>query len=105
MQEIKSKFIPRLEEWPKGQISAATPANIFAKGAKTVKIDRMLAQANIILGHAGVSRDNPDFYALTVMNYILGGGGFSSRLMEEIRNKKGLAYSVYSFFDPRSSGR
>jgi zinc protease len=100
LQEIKSKFIPRLEKWPKGQISAATPANVFAKGPKTVKIDRMLAQANIILGHAGVSRDNPDFYALTVMNYILGGGGFSSRLMEEIRNKKGLAYSVYSFFDP-----
>lgn len=100
LQEIKSKVIPRLEKWPRGQISAATQANVFAKGPKTVKIDRMLAQANIILGHAGVSRDNPDFYALTVMNYILGGGGFSSRLMEEIRNKKGLAYSVYSFLDP-----
>jgi zinc protease len=100
LQEIKSQFIPRLEKWPKGQISGATQANVFAKGPKTVKIDRMLAQANIILGHAGVSRDNPDFYALTVMNYILGGGGFSSRLMEEIRNKKGLAYSVYSFLDP-----
>jgi len=65
-----------------------------------VKIDRRLTQANIILGHAGVSRENPDYYALTMMNYILGGGGFSSRLMEEVRNKRGLAYSVHSFFDP-----
>jgi zinc protease len=64
-----------------------------------VKIDRDITQANIILGHIGVSRENPDFYALTVMNYILGGGGFSSRLMEEIRNKRGLAYSVATFFD------
>jgi zinc protease len=99
-EEVKSKLIPGLEKWPKGKVSDAPVPNVFAKGPKTVKIDRMLAQANIILGHAGVSRDNPDFYALTVMNYILGGGGFSSRLMEEVRNKRGLAYSVYSFFEP-----
>ena len=72
----------------------------FAKETKTVKIDRGITQANIIIGQAGVSRDNPDYYALTVMNYILGGGGFSSRLVEEIRNRRGLAYSVASFFDP-----
>ena len=99
-EEIRSKFVPRLEKWPQGQISDAPLANVFAKEPKRVKIDRMLTQASIILGQAGVSRENPDYYALTVMNYILGGGGFSSRLMEEIRNKKGLAYSVNSFFDP-----
>jgi zinc protease len=99
-EEVKTKLIPGLEKWPKGKVSDAPVPNVFAKGPKTVKIDRMLTQANIILGHAGVSRDNPDFYALTVMNYILGGGGFSSRLMEEVRNKRGLAYSVYSFFEP-----
>ena len=99
-EEVKAKLLPRLEKWPKGKISDAPVQNVFAKGPKTVKIDRRLTQANIILGHAGVSRENPDYYALTMMNYILGGGGFSSRLMEEIRNKKGLAYSVHSFFDP-----
>jgi zinc protease len=99
-EEVKAKLLPRLEKWPKGKISDAPVQNVFAKGPKTVKIDRRLTQANIILGHAGVSRENPDYYALTMMNYILGGGGFSSRLMEEIRNKKGLAYSVYSYFDP-----
>ena len=99
-EEVKTKVIPRLEKWPPGKIVDALVKNDFAKGPKTVKIDRMLAQASIILGHAGVSRDNPDFYAITVMNYILGGSGLSSRLMEEVRNKRGLAYSVNSFFEP-----
>jgi len=63
-------------------------------------IDRQISQANIVLGSPGISRGNPDFYALSVMNYILGSGGFASRLLEEIRNKRGLAYSVESFFDP-----
>ncbi|HYA87140.1 MAG TPA: pitrilysin family protein [Nitrospirota bacterium] len=67
---------------------------------KTVvqKIDKDVAQANIELGHIGISRENPDFYAVSVMNYILGGGGFSSRLMDNIRDNKGLAYDVHSAF-------
>jgi zinc protease len=98
--EIKTKLISRLEKWPIGGIPKSSFSTTFEKEQKTFKIDRPITQANIILGHGGVSRDNPDFYALTVMNYILGGGGFASRLMEEIRNKRGLAYSVASFFDP-----
>jgi zinc protease len=67
---------------------------------KTVvkKIDKDVAQANIDMGHIGISRENPDFYAVVVMNYILGGGGFSSRLMDNIRDNKGLAYDVHSGF-------
>ena len=98
--EVKTKLLPRFEKWPMGEIPKSLFSTTFEKEQKTVKIDRPIMQANIILGHAGVSRDNPDYYALTVMNYILGGGGFSSRLVEEIRNKRGLAYSVASFFDP-----
>ncbi len=99
-KEIKSRLIPRLEKWSTGEISKVPFVTTFEKEQKTVKINRPITQANIILGNAGVSRENPDFYALTVMNYILGGGGFASRLMEVIRNKRGLAYSVASFFDP-----
>ena len=99
-EEIKTKLMPRLEKWPMGEVPALRFITNFEKEQKTVKINRPITQANIILGQAGVSRENPDFYALTVMNYILGGGGFASRLMEEIRNKRGLAYSVASFFDP-----
>ena len=50
------------------------------------------------MGHLGISRDNPDYYAVSVMNYLLGGGGFSSRLMQSVRDKMGLAYDVHSFF-------
>ncbi|MFZ0050540.1 MAG: pitrilysin family protein [Desulfobaccales bacterium] len=67
---------------------------------KVVLIDRDISQANIILGNLGINRQNPDFYACQVMNYILGGGGFSSRLMDEIREHRGLAYSVSSSFSP-----
>lgn len=98
-EEVKTKLLPSLSKWPRSEIPKILFKTSFAKESKTVKIDRGITQANIIIGHAGVSRDNPDYYALTVMNYILGGGGFSSRLVEEIRNKRGLAYSVGSFFD------
>jgi zinc protease len=99
-EEIRTKLLPRLEKWPMGDIPKSSFNTTFEKEQKTIKINRPISQANIILGHEGVSRDNPDYYALTVMNYILGGGGFASRLMEEIRNKRGLAYSVASYFDP-----
>ncbi len=99
-EDLKGKLIPRLEKWPLGEIPKLPFTSKFEKEQKTVKINRPITQANILLGHAGVSRGNPDFYAITVMNYILGGGGFASRLMGEIRNKRGLAYSVGSFFDP-----
>jgi zinc protease len=99
-EEVKAKLVPHLTKWPAGEIPEVPFQSSFASGPKAVKVDRAITQANIILGQAGVSRGNPDFYALTVMNYILGGGGFSSRLMQEIRNQRGLAYSVASFFDP-----
>jgi zinc protease len=97
-QEITQALDQALRGWSKGVASAppAAPSRIGA--AQTVRIDKDLTQANIILGHAGVPRGHPDYYALQVMNYILGGGGFSSRAMDSIRNERGLAYSVYSFF-------
>ena len=65
------------------------------------KIDKHITQANIAMGNVGISRENPDFYACTIMNYILGGGGFTSRLMDNIRDNKGLAYDVHSGFTPQ----
>ena len=100
-EEVDKQIIGRLAVWPRSTtIPAEHFSTTFAEGPKIEKIDRDITQANIIIGHQGIRRDNPDFYALTVMNYILGGGGFGSRLMDEIRVKRGLAYSVGSFFDP-----
>jgi zinc protease len=57
-------------------------------------------QAHIAMGMTAISRNNPDYFPLLVGNYILGGGGFVSRLMSEVREKRGLAYSVFSYFAP-----
>ncbi|WP_428983950.1 M16 family metallopeptidase [Rhodoferax potami] len=58
------------------------------------------AQAHVLVGQPGFKRNDPDFFALTVGNHVLGGGGFTARLTEEVREKRGLTYSVYSFFAP-----
>ncbi|APW39274.1 peptidase M16 [Rhodoferax koreense] len=65
-----------------------------------IRIPFASAQAQVFIGQPGFKRDDPDFFALTVGNYILGGGGFVSRLTEEVREKRGLSYSVYSYFAP-----
>ena len=60
-------------------------------------------QSNIVQGKPVLTRDDPDYFALYVGNHILGGSGFSLRLMQEIRENRGLSYSVYSFFVPMES--
>ena len=58
------------------------------------------AQAQVSIGQPGIARNDPDFFPLFVGNYILGGGGFVSRLTTEVREKRGLTYSVFSYFAP-----
>jgi zinc protease len=58
------------------------------------------AQAHVLIGQPGYKRTDPDYFALQVGNYTLGGGGFVSRLTTEVREKRGLSYSVYSYFSP-----
>ncbi len=74
---------------------AALPAK------NTVRIDHPATQAHIHLGLPALRRGDPDTIPLLVGNYILGGGGFVSRLMKEVREKRGYAYSVYSYFQPQ----
>ena len=76
---------------PVGEISALTaPAE--------QNIPFASAQAHVLIGQPGFQRRDPDFLALLVGNHILGGGGFVSRLTNEVREKRGLSYSVYSYF-------
>ena len=77
----------------------APPAPTVGPGLHPVLIDQNVAQVTAVLGFGGVERSNPDYYKLQVMNHILGGGGLTSRLMREVRSKKGLAYGVGSGFD------
>lgn len=69
-----------------------------AGGVKVITIDKDITQANISLGHKGIARANPDYYTVSVMNYILGGGGFASRMMRVIRDEMGLTYGISSSF-------
>lgn len=67
----------------------------------TFVLNRQVPQSVAIFGLPGLSRKDPDFYAAYVMNHILGGGSFSSWLYDEVREKRGLAYSIYSYLQPR----
>lgn len=86
------------------ELPAGTPAPELAQPAlperSVERIAHPSAQAHILVGMPGLSREDPDYYPLLVGNYILGGGGFVSRLTEQVREKRGLAYSVYSHFNP-----
>jgi zinc protease len=97
-REISQALNQALRGWSKGTERTAPPPPSTIGAPQTIRLTKELTQANIILGHGGVPRNHPDYYAIQVMNYILGGGGFSSRAMDSIRNERGLAYSVYSFF-------
>lgn len=68
--------------------------------AVTRIIAHQAKQAHILIGAPGIRRDDPDFFPLYVGNHMLGGGGFVSRITDEVRQKRGLAYSAYSFFSP-----
>lgn len=89
-----------MSEWKTVQTDAAQSPPSLKRRTKrhAALIDMDITQANVILGNYGISRGDPDFYPLSVMNYILGGGGFSSRMDMIIRDKMGLAYDVHTHF-------
>ena len=86
---------PAITKLPELQRSAVEPLM-----QREVQIPFDSQQAHIAMGMTAVTRSNPDYFPLLVGNYILGGGGFVSRLMAEVREKRGLAYSVSSYFAP-----
>jgi zinc protease len=75
-------------------------ATMAPKGGQTIVERRDVPQSQVMFGEAGLARSDPDYYAAYVVNHVLGGGGFTSLLTEEVREKRGLAYSVYSYLYP-----
>lgn len=86
---------PAIAALPEFQRSPAEP---LSQREAQVPFDSQ--QAHIAMGMTAIARNNPDYFPLLVGNYVLGGGGFVSRLMGEVREKRGLAYSVFSYFAP-----
>lgn len=97
-EELGGLIEKYLSDWAPAEIPSPklTAPRSAKPGLRT--IDRDLTQATILMGHLGVPRLHPDYYSLQVMNYILGGGGFSSRMMDRLRDQLGLTYGVYSSF-------
>jgi zinc protease len=102
--DVTAEELGRLLDLAFGDLPAtSTPvalATSAPRGGQTIFERRDVPQSQVIFGEAGLRRDDPDYYAAYVANHILGGGGFTSLLTEEVREKRGLAYSVYSYLYP-----
>lgn len=88
-----------------GKLQQGKPADILPdvsalQESKNVKVEHPSSQTHILIGQPGMRRGDPDYFALYVGNHILGGSGLVARLSNEIREKRGLSYSTYSFFLP-----
>ena len=83
-----------------GEPASALPAVSDLPVAQDQRIGHPSSQTHILIGQPGMRRDDPDYFALYVGNHVLGGGGLVSRLSNEVREKRGLSYSVYSYFLP-----
>ncbi len=88
-------------ELPPGGASAQIPPVTLQIQASELRIPHPATQSHILMGEPGMTRTDPDYFTLYVGNYVLGGGGFVSRLMDVVREKNGMAYSIYSYFLPQ----
>jgi predicted Zn-dependent peptidase len=99
----RAQMIEQLEQlfsnWPfEGRIPPPIPANPqFAKPGVYI-VNKEVNQGRVTMMLPGIKRDHPDYFAIQVMNRVLGGGGFTSRIMNRVRSDEGLAYSAYSSF-------
>lgn len=87
-------------DMPAGEHAPALPEVKPLTESKTIRIDFPSSQSHLLMGQLGISRGDPDYFTLYVANHPFGGSGFASRLVDEVREKRGLAYSVYSYFLP-----
>lgn len=99
-EAIAAQLSAALPASPANLTQASLPPVVLPK-AQTIKLPHSAAQSHVHIGLPAVRRGDPDYFALLVGNYTLGGGGFASRLMNEVREKRGYAYSVSSYFSPQ----
>lgn len=99
----KEDILARLEKatqgWAKGERMPDPPAPTASITPGVYRVEKDIPQGKVYLGHRGVTRDHPDYFPLLIMNDVLGGGGFTSRLMSRIRSDEGLSYGVRSSWD------
>lgn len=96
-ESLAEKIIGKL---PEGKQADSLPGVDALTAASSMHYEFPSSQTHILMGQPGIHRKDKDYFVLYVANHILGGSGFGSRIMEEIREKRGLAYSSYSYFTP-----
>lgn len=98
-EEIIKKLKTVFADWKKGDIQFPEVPSIERRYEKSVNyVYKDVNQASVIMGHLGIHRKSPDYFPVMIMNFILGGGSFSSRIPSRIRSDEGLAYSAFSAF-------
>ena len=99
--QVGSLLASHFADWKAADLPDFSWPDLPEREARQVNLNKEVTQANIMIGHSGIARSHPDYYAVLIMNHILGGGGFGSRLMDRIREEQGYAYSVGSYFSAR----
>jgi zinc protease len=99
-QNAESMANNLLDALPEGEPLADLPEPVASGSAQTVKTDYPSEQTHIFAGQLGMRVNDPDYFPLYVGNHTLGGSGLVSRIMEEVREKRGFAYNAYSYFIP-----
>lgn len=95
---VKSSLEKAFASWSKGEAPQATVPGTSNPSPGVYQIEKDISQTNLRFGHLGIDRRNPDRHALRIMNHILGGGGFTSRMVGKVRSDSGWAYSVGTTF-------
>ncbi|MFQ5588390.1 MAG: M16 family metallopeptidase, partial [Nitrospiria bacterium] len=101
----KTAMIAKLEKafagWAQKKVDFPPVAPVRERMTGAIyKVDKAIPQTQVRIGHLGIKQKNPDFFALSIMNDVLGSGGLNSRLFQDVRTRQGLAYSVGSALRP-----
>ncbi|MCF6159585.1 MAG: insulinase family protein [wastewater metagenome] len=100
-EEIIKKLHDVFAGWKKGRVQFPVIPKVERQYEREVHyVYKDINQSNILMGHLGIQRKDPDYFPVMIMNFILGGGSFKARIMSRIRSDEGLAYSAFSAFQP-----
>jgi zinc protease len=100
-RDMLARLEKALAGWPAGEVPSDPPAPSATFEPGVYHIEKDIPQGKVFIGLRSIARDDPDFFAMLVMNHILGGGGFTSRITNRVRSDEGLAYSAGSKMTPR----
>jgi zinc protease len=99
-EQLALRIASGLQQGTMPESAAPAKAADSNPSAQEKRIERPSTQSHVLMGQIGIARNDPDYFPLYVGNYVLGGGGFDSRMINEVRQKRGYAYSAYSYFIP-----